>query len=759
MLDETIKQIVLKFKVDDQANVSEISKHLNKLNESMQKSIPTKEASEFLKISEKIGGEFQKVAQSMNNMRMVQLKGDLRDINTQMGELQRQLHQVDQQVKSSALGGDREAYMSASTQRDQLMGQMATLGGRQQAVSGAVGGGGGFMSRNAGRVIAGAQTVSAVGGMYGGYEALEGYKTQALIENKLSRIESYASDLRRAQENTYGGNVLRAYYDARFSDMATRMAVANVTGQRREMFGQTVGAEARVGGAAVEGAMTGGLQGLPGGATGMAVGAVAGGVGAAGNQALSAERLRFQLSQFDQSRRAEVMDKRREYLDRLAASAPDRVMMEYMFNQAPSRARIESTMGFGGNVLPGLYGQALGTGVAGREDVNSALMSTRGRMSTTEQLTGIEAAVGGMGKRVGVGTLQERQGLAAGIQRNVPRIGGAQLESSMSQIQSTFEPGMQVGFEAGVRGQMSQTIMPVNPMTMAGRAAGALGAAQATGVSGQMAQEGFQRALEMGEPMAQGGTLENQIMRSSIRGAILGAGATGGMAVATENLISQMGFEEIEALPNNPQLLKALGLNRSAARQIVQRAKRAKIDTLRMAGVPEDTLRRLGAGKATQVDRMRVGLIETGGRRENISALAGRGALVEQRVSGTTGKLGGRGPGAETDNMGISRAAGEGQAALEQSISMIQQESGGAIGGAAVSQMRENLSTVEGKRAVTAGLITGQQQGMMSDAAGAKENVAQDLKGSLKELSAAIRSAASEIRQSFGSSGKVVHTR
>lgn len=757
MLDETIKQIVLKFKVDDQANFGDVQKKISGLNEAFAKSIPSREATEFLRISEKIGGEFQKVAQSMNAMRMTQLKTDLRDINQQMGDLQKQLREVDQQVKTSSLAGDAAAYSAATSQRDKLMGQISSMGGQREAIQGAIGSQPSRLRTRLGQVSTAAQVAGFGGELYGGAEQLAGYKMQAVIENRLSRMESYSAEVKRNQEILYGGDALRAMYYARNQNLATNMAVADVTGARRQLYGQMVGQYSGVTGAGVQGAMQGALAGLPGGAPGMFMSGAAGAISGAGRQVLSAERTRFELGQFDAGTQARILEQRREFQERLMQSDPNYYLNRMVMDRARGYARGMETAGMTMGQFGDIRRLSAASGIVTPEEALGGIQSMTGQMSGREARLAAGRGIGMMRAGAGSGTFQERTRFAAAV-AGTGR--GGDLDQTMAGISNAFaDPGLNLAYQRVLTGNIEASPIALSPALAAARTAGSLAAIEQSGTTGMRAIAGLQHAAQIPEMMNQAGTLENQLMRTAIRGSILGAGLKGGMAVSVENYISQMSLQELNDLPKNKQLLRVLGLNEEQARNITQSARQGKANALSLSGADSKLISAVQSGKMTPTQMGQISLIESGGGKMSVEAMIGRGAFLQSDISGRTRMTrGGAGARGVNPIKGLAEAQGAGQATLEEDI-MNQVSSGQLSPAEAQKAMNQAISGRKGDVSFYKGMVEREAAGFGADTNRPMANAAQDVKSALSDLTSALTSAALQIRRSFGSAGKTVSTK
>lgn len=753
MLDETIKQIVLKFKVDDQSNFGDVQKKISGLNEAFAKSMPSREAADFLRISEKIGGEFQKVAQSINAMRMTQLKADLRDINQHMGDLQKQLREVDQQVKTSSLSGDASAYNQATAQRDSLMGQMSAAGGQREAMQAVANQ---KMTQRIGKIAVGAQAAGFAGELYGGAEGLQGYKMQATIENRLNRMESYSAEVKRNQDILYGGDALRAMYYSKNKGMATDMAVSDVTGARRQMYGQMVGQYSGVGEAALTGGAKGALTGMVGGTGGMAVGGAAGAIGGAGKQVLSAERTRFDLGQFDMGTQANILEKRREFQERLMQADPDYHLNRMTMDRSRGYARSMETTGMTMGQFGDVRKLSAASGIVNPDEAVGGVQQMTGQMSGREARFAAGRGIGMMRAGAGSGSYQERTRFAAAVQGS-GRAGD--MDSTMAGISNMFaDPGMNLAAQRATTAQLEGGTLSMGPNSTAARTASALSAIQKTGATGMRSISGMNQALGQGENMNQAGTIENQIMRTAVRGGVMGAGLSGGMAVSVENYISQLNIAELNNLPKNKQLLKILGLSEEQARSISTVAKRAKADTLRLSGAPPELISKMEKGNMSPTDMGQLALIESGGQKTSMEALVGRGSLLNSDVSGKARTpMGGRGSGSNPFK-GLAEAQGSGMATAEQDI--MDQVSSGKLSPEAAQKAMDNMIGGRKKDAsFYKGMANREAGGMGGDTDRPTANMAEDVKNALGDLTSALTSAASQIRRSFGTAGKTVSSK
>lgn len=748
MLDETIKQIVLKFKVDDQANFGEINKQFSKLNESFGKAIPTREANEFLRISEKIGGEFQKVAQNMTNMRMTQLKGDLKDVTQQLTDLQGKLRDTNQQLKSAVFSGDRSAYETAYAQQNTLMGQISALGGQQQSLMDSTRK---PTSRGLGKAVMAGQMLSAAGTVAGTYEDVQGFKQQAIIENRLSRMESYAADMRRNQEIMYSGDIVRAISYSKNQSLAQQMAIADIAGGRRQLEGQVIQQYSGIPSSGLGSGLTGAATGVGGGHVGMAVGATTGILSGMSGQIGAASRSSFELSQFDIGKRALAMQKQREYQERLMETDPNLYLDRSIMRKAGTYGRTISDLGIGESQFFNLrkYGQEAGLG--GEESVGAfrSLQGTYGDIGakTATRRGGLMYSSG-----IGAGTLQDRARLAAAL----AGAGRGDVDTAMQYIGSDFaDTGMQKLSERLQAQKLESSVVPLSNMGNRSRIAGAGESIQRSGATGFESIQGLQRGIQMADSISPSGTLEDQVMRNSIRGGVLGAGLTGGMAVSAEKYISQLSIQEINNLPNNKKILSMLGISKDQARAIAISARQAKKDIFKFKGADDELINKAMRGDTTSMARL--AFIDSGGSKERFESFVGAGSAMISDLGGNNKFRGGQRVGTVGENrfLEFEKAGKRGEKALDEDM-RARMDSGELTPEQAHKAMGQRLSSRKQDASVYKELIGDERQGFSKDVSNPIEGVADDFKRSLSSMTEALQSAASVIKASFGSAGKTV---
>jgi hypothetical protein len=610
--DDVIKQLVLRLKVEGQDELSKVTQTLSKDMTGAGKSFPTRDMSELVKLSEKVGGEFKKVVDQLSGLRLTTLKNEIKDIDDKLKTLQSNLRGTMTSVQAQA----------------EAMGQIGDLAkqkaGLQQEAAGLTRPG--LLQRMGGPLVAGFGTAMVASQAYetfAQFNRVRAEQTNQDINARLNAVQQLMMPIQREQQLYYSGNLTRLALERQANERAREVARAQVEQERQALEARVQETTGAIGRRAAAGAGMGALGFLGGGPLGIfttAAGAIGGG-GSALIQRYQAQRQLQRFQETEQGRYAQLFTQARTQM----SQEPMEPLIEAVRAQALPMTRMQQA--YGGDIEQ-LMG--VGRGVQG---------TAFSEQEMRQMAPGVQAQVGGYRGMEIVRSMnrlrsQGYQGDVGTMLRTLTAMSKAGGTANVANVEKLF-PQTQTATGNTVYqnliNQMTAGIQERSNLALNyGGVAGQMGFIAGQAAPGEDPQRKMQALTSMmGMPdyMKTSGTMENMLYRSNIREALFKAGKRGMEASSLENWISTLDVKQLQPGSEAWDMLKSFGLNPHEILGARVKSSEQRLDTI----MGKNMVNALKSGTHKRATLERAAMLETGGIGPDGQPLSTDQLLVEGR--------------------------------------------------------------------------------------------------------------------------------
>lgn len=564
-----------------------------------------------------------------------------------------------------------------------------------------------------GAVIAGAGYAVGTGlKMTGSYMQFAGQEKQVAIDYALNRAGSIFQEQQARMQMMYSGNVAGVRDLVQYGGQAKGIAEKRFGAREEQLKGQVLqsaggmtdlnltgammggGMKMGVAGGVGAGALSGGAATIPGAIAGFVTGTAMDIIKQLQNSAQNTSLARQQLDEFRKTKDIFIMSQIRELATRLAqmddpfARAMEDVIQPRIMSDVQSMKALGTTEG--NYYSQRAYGLERGLSaeqpIAMRQRLQSQGFTGRSQFNLTQ------SALSKYGGNRLAGTFEQQGGYMAAT----AMYGGGNTENLRGTENRYEDAATQLAAQNADIANMSAnaTFTKGAPSLAQGQTDAMISGAMRMGATQDQANMIAGRvAGKVSSITTQTGTIENQVLRTSIRGALQKAGVGGTKLLYAEQYLSNRSPQEIQQLfatDKNGNLLNrsliknVFGLNDKQALTLKKSFVESNLKILQAEGASKSTIEKIQAHKNLNQSE----LFEVGSRLipgfEQMS-LAEGGAASSSLVASLEGRRGKTGTGARprdeaTENAETyARTVGTAQAAEEHDVRIYNKEQGARI--------------------------------------------------------------------------------